>query len=329
MAFQRRSLLAAALGVTMVAVGASASAQSFPSKPIRIIVPFSPGGVTDLIARIVANGLQKRLGQPVTVENRTGGSAIPATNLVAKAAPDGYTLLLSVGQPFSTNVVYFKDELPYGANDYTAVALTSEVPMGIYVSADSPYKTLADLVNHAKANPGKLNYGAVASQISQGSLGMEAFKYAAGLDIVPIVYQGGAPTLVAMLSGQVQMILSDIASAAQHVHAGKVRVLAVVQDKRLQSLPDVPTMAEAGYGNADIPMVWNGVFAPPNTPKAVVEKLNAEINAVMQTPEALKFLKDSSLLPAVTTPERMASLMKREYETFAPIMKRLGLENKK
>ncbi|MDB5850712.1 MAG: transporter substrate-binding protein [Rhodoferax sp.] len=305
----------------------NASADDYPNKPIKIVVGFAAGGLTDQIARLVANGLSQRIGQQVIVENKAGGNLIPATQYVAKAAPDGYTLHLANGQPFTVNVAYYKEKgLPYGRRDYTAVALTSEIPMGIYVPADSPFKTLADLVAFAKANPGKLNYGSPGT-LGQGGLGMEAFKYTAGVDIQQVPYQGGAPALLAMLSGQVQMILSDVASAAQYIQAGKVRVLVIAQKKRLATLPDVPTFAEAGYPNVEIPMVWNGVFAPPNTPRPIVDKLNAAINAAMQTPEARKFLQDSSLLPAIETPEKMAALTQSDYEVFEPLMKRLGLKN--
>lgn len=323
---KRSFIKAMQLGIAAALVTSpfAANAQQFPAKPIKIVVGFSAGGLTDQIARLVANGLTKRLGQQVVVENKPGGNLVPATQYVAKSPADGYTLHLSNGQPFTVNVAYYKT-LPYAANDYTAVALTSEIPMGIYVAADSPFKTLADLVAYAKANPGKLNYGSPGT-LGQGGLGMEAFKAAAGLDIQQVPYQGGAPALLAMLGGQVQMILSDIASAAPHIQAGKVRVLVVQQNKRLASLPDVPTFAESGYPKVEIPMVWNGVFAPANTPKPVVDKLNAEINAVMQTPEVQKFLREASLLPAVETPEKMAALIRNDYATFAPLMKRLGIQ---
>lgn len=322
----RRTALAFAMA-SALCITPWAHAQDYPNKPIKIVVGFAAGGLTDQIARLVANGLTQRLGQQVIVENKAGGNLIPATQYVARSAPDGYTLHLSNGQPFTVNVAYYRDKsLPYARNDYTAVALTSEIPMGIYVNADSPFKTLADLVAYAKANPGKLNYGSPGT-LGQGGLGMEAFKYAAGIDIQQVPYQGGSPALLAMLSGQVQMILSDVASAAQYIQAGKVRVLVLAQEKRIATLPDVPTFAEAGYPKVEIPMVWNGVFAPPNTPKPIVDKLNAAINDTMQSPEAKRFLHDSSLLPAIETPEKMAALTRSDYEVFAPLMKRLGLKN--
>jgi tripartite-type tricarboxylate transporter receptor subunit TctC len=321
--FSKRVFAFAALA--LLAAFQPAAAQVYPTKPIRIIVPYAAGGVTDQIARLVGAGLSQRLGQPVVVDNRPGGNTVSATHFIAKAPPDGYTLYLNTPSSYSINIAYYKS-LPYTRTDYTAVAITSEIPLGLYVATDSPFKTLADVVNHAKANPGKLNYGS-AGMLTQGALGMEIIKATLGLNIQGVPYQGNAPALVALLGGQVELMLSDIASAAQHIQAGKLRVLAVNTDSRLPNLPDVPTLAEAGFPQVKILSPWNGVFGPPGLPKPIVDKLNAEINAVMKSPEGQKFLAMNTLLPTIHSPEKMQAMVQTDYDVYAPLLTRLGLKS--
>lgn len=296
---------------------------AFPSKPVKIVVGFAAGGLTDQFARNLAQVLTKQWGQQVIVENRAGGNLVPAIQYFVSQPADGYTLHLGNSQPYSVNVAYLKS-LPYGQNDYTAVAVVSEIPFGIYVPAASPFKTIGELVAYARSNPGKLNY-ASPGQLSPASLAMEAFKSSANIDIQQVAFQGGAPAIVALLGSQVEMMIADLATAMPHYKAGKVRILVTNQDKRLASLPDVPSFTEAGF-NADLPPGWYGVFAPPKTPASVVDRLNTDINKAMRAPEVIRFLDDSTMVPFSGTPQTMDALVKSDYRFIMPLMQRLGLK---
>jgi tripartite-type tricarboxylate transporter receptor subunit TctC len=314
------TVLAAPLGFAVD----RAAAETYPSRPIRLVVPYPAGGITDLIARFVAQGLTQRLGQQVIVDNKPGGNTVLATQYVARAAPDGYTLYVNTPSSYSINVAYYKS-LPYGRNDYTAIAVTSELPLGLYVATSSPFKTFGELVAFAKANPGKLDCGS-AGVLTQGALAMEIVKSALGLDIQVIPYQGNAPAVVALLGNQVQLMLSDVASATSLIHAGRVRVLAVGTAKRLPALPAVPTFAEAGYPSVHLVSPWNGVFGPPGMPKSIVDKLNAEVNAIMASPEGMKLLRENSVEPAQYSAEKMNAMVQTDYQVYAPLLARLGLK---
>lgn len=314
-----------AIAAAFACASTLAFAQAYPSKPIRIIVPYSAGGVTDQIARLLANSLGQRLGQSVFVENRPGGNTVPASQFIAKAPADGYTLYVNTPSSWSINVAYYRN-LPYGRNDYTAIAMTSEIPLGLMVPADSPFKTLNDLVEFARANPDKVANGS-AGALTQGQLGMEILKAATGVTILNVPYQGNAPAMVALLGGQVQVVLTDIASGAQHVQAGKMRILAVNTEKRLAAFPNVPTIAEAGFSNVKILSPWNGVFGPPGMPTDIVDKLNTEINSIMQSPEGQRFLAGASLLPTIHSPQKARAMVQTDYDTYVPLLAKLGLKS--
>jgi len=302
------------------------SAESYPSKTIRIVVPYPAGGLNDRLARLLATGFTKKWGQPVVVENRGGGNTVPATAFVAKSSPDGHTLYVNTPTPWSVNTAYY-DSLPYGRNDYTAIASLTDVPLGVYVPMDSPFKTLADLVNYAKTNPGKLNVGS-GGALTGGALAMELFKQVVGVDIVAIPFQGGNPAILALLGGHVQLMFNDIAGATPYIQAGKLRVLAVSMTRRLPTLPDVPTFAESGFGHVQIPGAWIGLFGPPGMPKTLVDKINTEANVIMQSADGLQLINGSALVPAVNSTERARALTQEEIDTFGPLIKKLGLKSK-
>lgn len=322
----KRRLLRLSLAAAVVPVQAicAAAEPAYPTKPIRLIVGFAPGGPTDQVARVVAEGLSKRLLQPVIVENRSGGNLIPATVYVAKAPPDGYTLHLTNGQPFTLNLATYTT-LPYGPNDYTAIAQVSESPMGLFVRSNSRFRTLGELVSYAKANPGALNAGAPGS-MSESVLELEMFNALAGIDIKQIPYAGMAPVILSLLQGTVDLVFCDFFNALPHIQAGAIRVLAVAQQKRVPFLPDVPTFAEAGYPTFSIPPIFNGLLGPPGMSHALVEQLNAAVTSVVASPEFKKYCAESTFLPITGRPEMLVGHIREGYAAYLPIVKRLGLK---
>lgn len=269
--------------VAMTLAAASAHAQSappaYPDKPIRIVVPYPPGGFNDTMARLMGSKLHKAWGQPVIVENRPGAGTILGTEAGAKAAPDGYTLVVA-GFPLVVNQ-YLYTKLPYDAKkDFSPVILGGQTPNLLVVRADSPFKSMADLLAAAKAAPGKLNYASAGNGTSL-HLAMEYFKNVTGTDMNQIPYKGSAPMVTDLLGGQVDVMFDNLPNALPHVKAGKMRALAVTSPRRLPELPDVPTVAEQGYPGFDV-YVWYGLAAPKGTPRPVLDKLNAELQNALK-----------------------------------------------
>jgi tripartite-type tricarboxylate transporter receptor subunit TctC len=283
----RASLIGACLG--LLAIIAPASAQEDPSKyparAIHIIVGFAAGGGNDIIARIFGQKLSESLGQPVIVENKPGGGAIVATEYVAKSAPDGYTLLMSASGISINPAVYAK--LPYDAvKDFVAVSELGSFPLIMVVNASSPIKTVAELVTYAKANPDKMNY---ASSSASFQLVTELFKQKTGAPMQVIPYKSANESVLAVISGQVTTTIADAGPVVSQVKAGTVRALAVAAPRRMEDLPDVPTLKEAG---ADVDAVlWSGVFVPKSTPPAIVKKLESELMRIAKLPDVIARLK--------------------------------------
>jgi tripartite-type tricarboxylate transporter receptor subunit TctC len=283
----RASLIGACLG--LLAIIAPASAQEDPSKyparAIHIIVGFAAGGGNDIIARIFGQKLSESFGQPVIVENKPGGGAIVATEYVAKSAPDGYTLLMSASGISINPAVYAK--LPYDAvKDFVAVSELGSFPLIMVVNASSPIKTVAELVAYAKANPDKMNY---ASSSASFQLVTELFKQKTGAPMQVIPYKSANESVLAVISGQVTTTIADAGPVVSQVKAGTVRALAVAAPKRMEDLPDVPTLKEAG---ADVDAVlWSGVFLPKSTPPAIVKKLESELMRIAKLPDVIARLK--------------------------------------
>ena len=283
----RDSLMGACLG--LLAIIAPASAQEdvskYPSRAIHIIVGFAAGGGNDIIARVFGQKLSESLGQPVIVENKPGGGAIVATEYVAKSAPDGYTLLMSASGISINPAVYAK--LPYDAvNDFVAVSELASFPLIMVVNASSPIKSVAELVTYAKANPDKMNY---ASSSASFQLVTELFKQKTGAPMQVIPYKSTNESVLAVISGQVTTTIADAGPVVSQVKAGTVRALAVAAPKRMEDLPDVPTMKEAG---ADVDAVlWSGIFVPKATPPEVVKKLEGELIRIAKLPDVIARLK--------------------------------------
>jgi tripartite-type tricarboxylate transporter receptor subunit TctC len=308
-----RLLVAAAL----CAAGGFAQAQNYPTKPVRIIVPFAPGGGSDYIARLIATPLTKVMGQQFIVENRAGAGSTLGTEVALKSPPDGYTLLVISGS-FTTSPSLYKKLRYDSLNDMVPVVQTEDGPYVITVHPSLPVKTVKQLVALAKAKPGSLNY-ASTGQGGITHLASELFALRTGIKLTHIPYKGTGPAVIDTVSGQTQMMVAAAAAAVPHVKSKRLVALAVSFPKRVSALPDVPTVMESGYkyqvNN------WHGVIAPRGVPKPVLDRLNAEINKIVKTPDFAKRIESEGLEPAGGTPEEFLTLIKREISDWAEVVK--------
>jgi tripartite-type tricarboxylate transporter receptor subunit TctC len=272
-----------------IAAGKSDPASGFPAKPIRWVVPFAPGASTDLIARTVAARLTEIWGRQIIVDNRGGAGGGIGGEIVARAAPDGYTVMLATSGPNIGNTLLAKKP-PYHVEDFSYVAIVADNPMVLLVNASFPAKTIGEFVDYVKANPGKVNW-ASAGINSTPHISLALFMAATGVKLIHVPYKGGAPAMVDVVSGQVAGILTSVATAEGPIKTGRVRVLGIAGPKRLPVLPDVPTFAEAAIKNADSPNFY-GMAAPARTPSAIVAKLNAGVIDAIAQPEVRKRLGD-------------------------------------
>ncbi|MBI3935755.1 MAG: tripartite tricarboxylate transporter substrate binding protein [Betaproteobacteria bacterium] len=305
------------------AAAAERSPESYPVRPIRLVVPQSPGGATDFNARLVAVPLSERFGQPVVVDNRPGAGSLIGTDLVAKAAPDGYTLL---GISSSITIIpSMYSKVPFDTvKDFAPVALLSSYPHLVVVHPSVPVNSVKELIALAKAKPGALNF-ASAGKGTPTQLGAELFKSMAGIDIVHVPYKGGGPAVTALLGGQVQLYIGPIATVLPHVKAGKFRALAVTGAKRSLIIPDLPTVAEAGLPGFRQD-AWNGLLAPARTPPAVIKKLNAEVNAVLKMPAIReRFAADGVEAGGISSAE-LGALLKSEIAKWAKVIREAGIK---
>ena len=278
-----RFVRAAVALFAFAALAGAAHAQTYPERPIRVIVPYPAGGGIDIIARVLGDELAKRIGQGFVVVNQPGGSTIPAATEVARAAPDGYTLLLTTDSTISVNPYLFT-KLPYDpVKDFVPITQLVLLQQMLLAHPSVPANNLKELVALAKQKPGSLNYGSYGNG-SQPQLAMETFKQQAGIEIVHIPYKGIPQAIPAAIAGEVQLTYSGAASSQGHIKAGRLKALAIGGEKRLPLVPDVPTFTEQGYPGVPA-SAWFGLFAPAGTPPAIVDKLAAEINAILRTPD--------------------------------------------
>ena len=314
-----RSLICAAIGALALLQPGLAAAQAWPAKPIRLIVPFPPGGSTDIVARIVAQKLGERLGQSIVIENRGGAGGTIGTALIAKAAPDGYNLSVA---STSTHVVApgVYPKLDYDpVKDFAPVGLMAISPYLLVVNTSVPAKSLQELVALARAQPGKLNY-ASAGIGSTTHLAMEMLKQAAGLDIVHVPYKGNGPAGVAALGGQVQALFGSMPAVLPQAKSGKLYAIAVGTAKRSSALPNVPTVAESGYADFEVSL-WLGFFAPKGTPAPVLKRLYSELTAIAMSPEMKEPFERNGADPVTTTPAELTKLMVRELDKYKKVIK--------
>lgn len=296
-----------------------AAAQNYPTKTIRVIVPYPAGGATDFFARLVFPKMGEVLGQSVVVENRPGaGTAIGASE-VARSAPDGYTLLLGDAGTYAFNPTLYK-KLSYDpTKDFAPVSLTGRFALILAVNPATPAKSVQEFVAAAKSQPGKINYGAPGPG-SPIHLAMEFFKQRAGLDMTPIPYKGGADAMNDLLGGRISAMFLDIASGLPQIKGGKLRPLAVASAKRVAALPDLPTIGESGYPGFEA-WAWQGFVAPAKTPRPVVMRLNAEFAKVLSNPTIKQRLSESGFEPQTSTPEEFSSYMKSEIAKWAKVIR--------
>jgi len=311
-----------ALGALLALVATAASAQTYPTKPIRLVVPFPPGGATDILARDVAQKLTEAWGQQVIVDNRPGAGGNIGSELVAKSAPDGYTLEMGTVGTHAINASLYA-KMPYDhVKDFVPVILVAGVPNVLVVNPAVPANSVAELIAYAKANPGKLNFASSGNGTSIHLSG-ELFKFMAGVQMTHVPYKGSAPALQDLIGGQVQLMFDNLPPSLPQIKAGKLRALAVTSLARAPALPDVPTMAEAGLPGYEASS-WFGVLAPAGTPPAIVTKLNAEIAKWLATPEAKEKLSKQGANAAGGTPEDFAKHIAAETAKWAKVVKDSG-----
>ena len=318
---RRRALQAVALAAALAA--GSAFAQPWPSKQITLVVPFPAGGTTDVLARALAERLTLSLGQTVIVESKPGAGATLGADLVAKARPDGYTLLVGAVHHTIASAVYKK--LPYDfQRDFAPLTTIAMVPNVLVVNAASPAKNVADLVALGKASKDRLSYGSNGNGTAQHLIGTQ-FENLTGVDLLHVPYKGSGPLTTDLLGGQVSMSFDTITPVLPHVKAGKLRALAVTTAKRSSALPEVPTLAEAGLKGFDIG-TWFGVLAPAATPKEISAKLSAEMIKAIHSSEFKKRMDEIGAEPIGDTPDQMARRIKDETEKFAGLVKRANVQ---
>jgi tripartite-type tricarboxylate transporter receptor subunit TctC len=308
--------------LALAAPALSTQAQTYPNKPIRLVCPFPPGGAVDIASRSVAQALSQQLGQPVTVDNRPGAGGNIGAEIVAKAAPDGYTLLMATSNILAINPALYS-KVPFDSlKDFAPISMVVSLNNVLVLNPGVPYKSVPELIAAAKAQPGKLTYASSGNGTSIHLSG-ELFKSMAGVNMLHIPYKGSAPAVTDLLAGQVNMMFDNIPSSLPHIKAGKLRALAVTGSKRASSLPDLPTIAEAaipGYESH----VWFGVVAPAGTPPEIVKRLNAELAKAAVTPEFRDRLTGQGYDVLSTSPEQMTASIRSEMEKWGKIVKASG-----
>ncbi len=297
-------------------------AQTYPNKPIRLVVPAGAGGITDLLARIVAQKLGENVGQQVLVDNRTGASGIVGSEIVAKSAPDGYMLLMVYPSHPANPSLFAK--MPYDTvNDFSPITMVSGVRLVLTVTHALPAKSVKELIALAKSQPGTLNYGSTGKG-SLGHLAAELFRSMSGAQITHVPYKGAPQVITALISGEVGMFFDPPITAVPQVKAGKTRALGVSTKTRLAVLPDVPTIHEAGVPGFEV-IGWNGILAPANTPKPIIDRLHAEIVKVLRTPDVVERFTQNGADIIANTPAEFAAIVKADVAKWAKVIQSAGI----
>jgi tripartite-type tricarboxylate transporter receptor subunit TctC len=316
-----RALATAAAGL-LLSFPTQAAELAYPSKPIRLVVPFPAGGSLDVVARAIGEKLSIAWGQPVIIDNRPGAGGNIGADLVAKSAPDGYTILEGALSTHAVNVSLYS-KMPYDPiKDFAPITLVAVTPNVLVLNPSVPANSVAELIAYAKANPGKLAFGS-GSNGSAGHLAGELFKAEAGVDMVHVPYKGGAPAMQDLLGGQTQLMFDNLANSMQQVRAGKLKAIAVTTAKRSPLVPDLPTLAETGLPGFDI-YTWWGFMAPAGTPKEIIAKWNAEVTRILNTPEMRAYFALQGAEPSPTSPEQFKALIESEIPKYAKIIKASG-----
>jgi tripartite-type tricarboxylate transporter receptor subunit TctC len=319
----RRLAAASLLAMTMTAAMTAAQAQEYPSKPITIIVPFPPGGTTDVLARTVAQKLNESWKQPVLVENRGGAGSTLGAAQAAKAPADGYTLLMGAVHHTIATTLYPKLSYDF-QKDFAPITIVASVPNVVSVNPSLPAKNVKELIAWAKANPGKLTFGSNGQGTAQHLMG-EQFASMGGFEILHVPYKGSGPLTSDLVAGQVMMSLDTVTPVLQHIRAGKLRALAVTTGKRSPALPDVPTLDEVGFPGFD-QATWFGLLVPAATPRDVVGKLSTEIVRILRLPDVEKRMADIGADVVANSPAEMAARIRDDTERYAAVVKKANIK---
>jgi len=311
------------VAMAAMALTGAAAAQDYPNRPVRFVVPYPPGGGTDVVARILQEPLAAELGQPIIIDNRGGAAGNLGTDIVAKSLADGYTILFTLSSHTINPKLY--DKLPFDVErDFVPVSLATLVPQILVANPGVPVNSVKELIAYAKANPGKLNYASVGTG-SPGHIAGELFKLKTGVDIVHIPYKGGGPAVIDTIGGQVQLLFVTMPAAWQHVKAGKLKALAVTSATRTVTAPDVPTIAESGIPDYVVDS-WYGAFAPAKTPPAIVAKLNAAFAKVLANPQVRERLLAQGAEAAPSTPAEFDRRVKEELAKWEQVIKSANIK---
>ncbi|MDQ8730444.1 tripartite tricarboxylate transporter substrate binding protein [Bradyrhizobium sp. LHD-71] len=312
-----------AVGAVTVAATAAVRAQTYPDRAIQLVVPFPPGGPADIVARPLAEGLSRALGQPVVVLNKSGASGTIGAAFVAKAQPDGYTLLMGTSNELTMSPGLF-DQLPYDpSRDFVPVSTTVLFPNVLVVGKDLPIHAANDLVAATRAHPERFNYGTSGSG-STNHLTAELYRTATGLQLNYVSYRGGAAAMTDLMGGRIQAMFATMPSAAALINSGAIRALMVTDTKRWSAIPDVPDAAEAGFPQVKV-ISFNGVLAPAGTPRPIIDKLNAAVLKVMNTPDMKAQMAISAGEVSTSTPEAFAQILKSDFESWLAFIKANGI----
>jgi tripartite-type tricarboxylate transporter receptor subunit TctC len=299
-----------------------ADAQGYPTRPVTIIVPYASGGATDILARILGDGLSKKLGQPFIVENRAGAGTVIAANAVAKANPDGYTLLMGTSTPLAINATLHRHLSYDPVKDFVPLALVAKVPFVLVVNPDLPARSVAELIAYAKEHPGKLSYG-TSGPGSPHHLYMELFKSMTGIDLVHVPYKGSVPALQDVMAGNIPVMFVDVAPSLNLIKAGKIRAIGVSSAVRIPELPEVPPVGDAVKGFEAV--AWQMIAAPAGTPPDAVEKLHTAVKRLEEQPEIEQRIRGLGTIPVVTPPvSEMKDFVKAEVARWGEVVKASG-----
>jgi tripartite-type tricarboxylate transporter receptor subunit TctC len=311
-----------AVGIGAFAAPGAQAQASYPSRPITMVVPFPPGGPTDLVARVLAQKMTEQMGQQIVVDNRGGANGNIGSGFVAKAPADGYTVLYNTSSIALSPALYKK--LSYDVQrDLVPVALTATVPLGLVVNPSLPVSNVSEFIAYVKAHPGKLSYGSAgAGNVTH--LGAFQFLQTANIDAVHVPYKGSAPADADLVGGQIQFMTDTVNSIAGFVREKRLRLLAVTTSKRIDLFPDVPTLAESGMPGFEV-SAWQGVMAPANTPQPIINRLNTELMKALQDPDVQKKLAVQGAIPLGSTPEEYGAYVKSELTRWAGIVKQTGV----
>ena len=315
------AIMIAAATILAIQFAAPALAQ-FPSKPVKLIVPFPAGSATDVAARVIGQSVSNAIGQPLLIDNKAGADGAIGAGEVMHAAPDGYTLLFATNSPMSA-VPALRKNPPYDpVTDFAPVTDVGRYTFFLYVNASQPFRSVADMIAHAKANPGRLNY---ATGNATGIVSFAQIGALAGIDITHIPYKGEPAAVTDLVSNRVQMMIATLTTGGPHMKEGRLRAIATTLPRRSPAFPDVPTMAEAGLPQFAI-VSWAGLFAPAKTPKEVIERLNREFVAAMKRPDVMAAMDKQAFLLSPSTPEQLGEHVRTQKDAYARILRAAGVQ---